>query len=163
MAKGKYEQWLTDDGLLLLQGWARDGLTDEQIAHNIGISAKTLYEWQNRFSQIREALKKGKAPVDLEVENALLKSALGYTVTLKKAIKVKTKKQLKDKGTIEEEHIEYVDEEVHIPAQVPAQIFWLKNRRRDKWREKPEVEDNNVQANELLKSIYNVLSGGPDK
>ena len=35
MAKGKYEYWLTDDGLLLLAAWARDGLTDEQIANNI--------------------------------------------------------------------------------------------------------------------------------
>ena len=44
MAKGKYEYWLTNEGLILLEGWARDGLTDEQIAHNMGITSKTLYE-----------------------------------------------------------------------------------------------------------------------
>lgn len=137
MAKGKYADWITPDGLLLLEGWARDGLTDEQIAHNAGIHPDTLYEWQKRFPVISEALKKGKAPVDLQVENALLKKALGFTVKLKKPIKLRTKKQLKDKGTIEEERIEYADEEVYIPPETAAQIFWLKNRRPDKWREKP--------------------------
>ena len=137
MAKGKYADWITPDGLLLLEGWARDGLTDEQIAHNIGISTGTLYAWKNDHPEISEAIKKGKAPVDLEVENALLKKALGFTVTVKKPIKLKTKKQLKDKGTIEEERIEYADEEIYIPPETAAQIFWLKNRRPDKWRDKP--------------------------
>ena len=48
VAKGKYQKWLEPEGLLLLEGWARDGLTDEQIAHNMGVTAKTLYEWKNR-------------------------------------------------------------------------------------------------------------------
>ena len=77
MAKGKYQRWLEPDGLLLLEGWARDGLTDEQIAGNVGITATTLYEWKNRFPEISEALKKGKEIVDIQVENALLKRALG--------------------------------------------------------------------------------------
>ena len=105
MAKGKYQRWLEPDGLLLLEGWARDGLTDEQIAENIGITATTLYEWKNRFPEISEALKKGKEVVDYQVENALLNKALGGDTT--------------------------------------AQIFWLKNRRPDKWRDKP-VEKTDV-------------------
>lgn len=52
MAKSKYEAWLTDDGLLRIEGWARDGLTDEQIAHNMGISRKTLAEWKNKYAPI---------------------------------------------------------------------------------------------------------------
>ena len=151
MAKGKYAEWLEPDGLLLIQGWARDGLTDEQIAHNIGIRVSTLYDWQNRFPDISEALKKGKAPVDLEVENALLKKALGFTTKVRKPIKVKTKKQLKDKGLIEEEHIEYVDEDVYIPPDTTAQIFWLKNRRPERWRDRQEVAP--VIGNELLQSL----------
>lgn len=127
---------------MLLEGWARDGLTDEQIAQNIGIGKTTYYRWIEQFGEIRDALKRGKAPVDLQVENALLKKALGFTVTVKKPIKLRTKKQLKDKGTIEEERIEYADEEVYIPPETAAQIFWLKNRRPDKWRDKP-VEVNN--------------------
>ena len=101
IATGKYQEWLTEDGLTLLEGWAREGLTDEQIAAKAGIRAGTLYEWENRFPEIREAIKKGKAPVDIQVENALLKSALGHVVKIRKPIKVRTKKQLKDKGTIE--------------------------------------------------------------
>ena len=152
MAKGKYQEWLTPDGLLLLEGWARDGLSDEQIAHNIGIRTSTFYEWSNRFPEFAEAIKKKKALVDYEVENALHKRALGYKVTLKKPIKVKTKKQLKDKGLIEEEHIEYAEEEVYIPPDTAAQIFWLKNRRPDKWRdkqaaaEKEEIQDDGFLA-----------------
>lgn len=149
MAKGKYQEWLTEDGLLLLEGWARDGLTDEQIANNIGIRAGTLYEWQNKYPEISEALKKGKAPVDYEVENALLNKARGFTKTVKKAIKVKTKKQLAGKGTIEEEHIEYVDEEIYIPPDTTAQIFWLKNRRPDKWRDKQVVETDTTALDKL--------------
>lgn len=66
------------DGLLQLAAWARDGLTNEQIANNVGITATTLYEWINRYPEISEALKRGKAIVDIVVENALLKRALGY-------------------------------------------------------------------------------------
>ena len=45
MARGQYKKWLKQENLLLLQGWKRDGLTDEQIAHNIGIRRETLYDW----------------------------------------------------------------------------------------------------------------------
>lgn len=153
MAKGKYREWLTPDGLLLLEGWARDGLTDEQIAKNVGITAKTLYEWENAYSEIRDALKKGKAPVDIEVENALLKKALGFTVKVLKPIKIRTKKQLKDKGTIEEEHIEYAEEEVYIPPDTTAQIFWLKNRKPSKWRDKPATDGNIIEDDGFLEAL----------
>ena len=57
MAKGKYQRWLEPDGLTLLEGWARDGLTDEQIAKNCGCNAGTLYEWKKKYPEISEALK----------------------------------------------------------------------------------------------------------
>lgn len=60
MAKGKYQRWLEPDGLLLLEGWARDGLTDEQLAEKMGINPATLYDWKNKHPEISEALKKGK-------------------------------------------------------------------------------------------------------
>lgn len=125
MAKGKYQKWLEPDGLLLLEGWARDGLTDAQLAHNIGVSTKTLYEWENRYSTIREAIKKGKAPVDIEVENALLKRALGYEY-MEERIEVSEKDGRKVIQTTKT-----------VPPDTTAQIFWLKNRRPDKWRDKP--------------------------
>ncbi len=103
MAKGKYEYWLTEEGLLVLEGWARDGLTDEQIASNIGIGYSTLQTWKGKYQDIQDSLKKGKEVVDYAVENALLKNALKGDTT--------------------------------------AQIYWLKNRRPDKWRDKPGYED----------------------
>ena len=104
MAKGKYSRWLERDGLTMLEGWARDGLSDEQIAHNCGITPSTLYVWKKQFAEIAEALKKGKDVVDFEVENALLCKALC--------------------------------------GDVGAICFWLKNRRPDKWRDKPAADEN---------------------
>lgn len=118
MAKGKYQRWLEPDGLTLLEGWARDGLTDEQIAKNCGCNAGTLYEWKKKYPEISEALKKGKEVVDYEVENALLQSARDGNTT--------------------------------------AQIFWLKNRRPDKWRDK-QLEVNSTGDQEALSSLYDVL------
>ena len=142
-------EWLTPDSLLLLEGWARDGLTDEQIAHNIGIHVATFYRWQEAHGEFRDALKKGKAPVDLHVENALYKSATGYTVKVKKPVKLKTRKQLKDKGLIESEKIEYVEEEIYIRPEVTAQIYWLKNRRRGKWCDRPpEIDMTQTEEND---------------
>lgn len=151
IAKGKYEDWLTEDGQILIEGWARDGLTDEQIAHNMGIGYSTFKDYLNRFPAIRAALKKGKAPVDYEVENALYKRATGYTVKLKKPIKVKTTKRITGKGEVTEERIEYADDEQYIPPDTTAQIFWLKNRRPDKWRDKRDEAPQHT--NELLESL----------
>lgn len=115
MAKGKYEYWLSEEGLTLLEGWARDGLTDEQIAANAGIAPSTLYAWKKDHREISEALKKGKEVVDYEVENALLTKALIGDTT--------------------------------------AQIFWLKNRRPDKWRDKPAEVNGDKPKNNLLEVI----------
>ena len=117
--KGKYERWLTNEGLTLVEGWARTGLNDEQIAKNLGIAVGTIYEWKNRFPEFAEALRKGKEVVDFEVENALLKSALGYTVTEN-------------------------DKEKYVPPNPTAIIFWLKNRKPDVWRDRKDID---MQAN----------------
>lgn len=135
MAKGKYADWITPEGLLKIEGWARDGLTDEQISRNMGIGTTTLYRWKDEFEEIREALKRGKEVVDREVENALLKRALGYeyTETTREAVKNP------DSGDIEMRVTKEVTKKV-IPD-TTAQIFWLKNRKPDKWRDKPAYED----------------------
>lgn len=126
MAKGKYQEWLTKEGLLRLQGWARDGLTDEQIAINVGINVATLYDWKNKYPNIAEALKDGKDVADRQVENALFKSALGYTFD-------EVTKELKDDELV-------VTKVVHKEVQpnTTAQIFWLKNRKRAEWRDRVE-------------------------
>ncbi len=133
MAKGKYQEWLTEEGLLQLESWARDGLTDEQIAANIGITRKTLAEWKNKYGDICDTLKRGKEVVDIQVENALLKRALGYTykeVTREKVFNPET-------GQYELMPTKEVTKEV-VPD-TTAQIFWLKNRRPEQWRDKRDV------------------------
>lgn len=140
MAKGKYEKWLEPDGLLLLEAWARDGLTDEQISDKIGVSRSTLSDWKAKYPDISDALKKGKEVVDVEVENALLKKALGIEKKVLKPIKVKEVLYEDGKRIKETEHIEYAEEEIYIPPETAAIIFWLKNRRPDLWRDKQSME-----------------------
>ena len=111
VAKGKYQRWLTPEGLLLLEGWARDGLTDEQIAQKMGVGYSTLQTWKSKYQDIQDTLKKGKDVVDYQVENALLSSALDGNTT--------------------------------------AQIFWLKNRRPDKWRDKQKEEADTAALDKL--------------
>ena len=74
--KAKYKKWLERENLILLEGWARNGLTDEELAERMEINVATLYTWKSKHAPIREALKKGKEVVDFAVENALLKRAL---------------------------------------------------------------------------------------
>lgn len=131
---GKYEEWLDKDNLLKVQGWARDGLSNEQIAHNIGITAKTLCEWQNRFGEFRNAIKKGKEVVDREVENALLKRAMGYEYDEVTQEPVTDK----DTGITEMRVTKRVTKQI-VPD-VTAQIFWLKNRKPEEFRDKRDVE-----------------------
>lgn len=149
MAKGKYEEWLEPEGLLKIQGWARDGLTEEQIAHNMGIRRSTLSEWKKKFPDILDSLKQGKEVVDREVENALLNKALGFRVTVKKSYKVKDIIYENGRKIKETEKIEMVDEEQYIPPDTTAQIFWLKNRKPNEWRDKREVDVGGQDGNSL--------------
>lgn len=151
MAKGKYQEWLTADGLLLLEGWARDGLTDEQIAQNIGISRQTLSEWKRDYADIGDAIKKGRAPVDIIVENALFKRATGYDWE-------ETTTEIDTNG---KKHIKKITR--HVPPDVGAIVFWLKNRRRDKWRDRPDLVQDNSGTNPILESIGDVLNRRRDE
>lgn len=151
MAKGKYKEWLTEESLLRLEAWARDGLTDEQIAENIGIRRETLYDWKKKYPHISNALKRGKDVVDIQVENALLNKAQGITKTLIKPIKIKTVTYDNGKRVKEEEHIEYAEEEVFVPPDTVAQIFWLKNRKPNTWKDKPV--DNEGQQDNTVRVI----------
>lgn len=120
----KYTEWLTEEGLIQIEGWARDGLIDEQIATNVGVSYSTFRDWKKRFPALSAVLKRGKEVVDRQVENALLKTAVGYVY--------------------EEETVTNTGEVVTVKKyskpNTTAQIFWLKNRKRGQWTDKSEVE-----------------------
>ena len=81
MANGFYKKWLEPDNLVLLQGWKRNGLTDEQIAQNIGIRRETLYTWKKRFPNINNALKRGREQSNYIIESKLFQTALSGNTT----------------------------------------------------------------------------------
>lgn len=149
----KYDDWTCEDGLLRIQGWARDGLTEEQICHNIGISRSTFHRWRKLCPAISEHLKKGREVVDILVENALLKNALGYTYT-------ETKTEIFPDGTTKVTHA--IKE---MPPNATAQIFWLKNRKPKEWRDRREtavqVQEQDVTA--TAKRIQGFLDGMDSK
>lgn len=77
----KYEKWLQKDNLLLLNGWKRSGLSDEQMAKNMGISRRTYYNWQAKFPEIKKVTTLGHEHANFMVENALFKKAINGNVT----------------------------------------------------------------------------------
>ena len=156
MAKGKYEYWLTDDGLLLLGGWARDGLTDEQIAYNMHISTTTYYEWKKRYPEIAESIKENKAIVDTKVVNALYENTQNRIIKVQKTFKVK-KVLVKDGVRQEIEELQTGEDEVFVRGDTTAQIYWTKNRLPADWRDKKEVELSGSKS-EVITEIEDYMS-----
>lgn len=98
MAKTTYKDWEAEEKILLLQGWARNGLTNEQIASNMSIGITTLWEWRKKSPKIANALKIGKDEADIQVENALYKAALeGNTTAMIFWLKNRRSKEWRDK------------------------------------------------------------------
>lgn len=127
MAKGKYSEWITEDGIAVLRDLARSGKTDEKIADEIGIATGTLYDWKKKYPEISEALKKGKRVCDAKVVDALFECGVGY---------------YKDEDVL----VQNIDGSKTIkkvrkwyPPNVTALIFWLKNRRPEEWRDVQKI------------------------
>jgi len=114
--------------LALITAWARDGLIDEQIAKNLGIGMSTLSKYKVEHIELVEALKVGKEVIDYEVENMLLKRAMGYEYSEDKEV------------TDPQGGITYTTTTKTVIPDTTAQIFWLKNRKPKEWRDKQELE-----------------------
>lgn len=149
----KYEQWITNEYLERIKGWARDGLTDNDIAHNMRINVSTLRKWKHEHPEIADALRLGKDSADRIVENALYKSACGYTQKIRKPVRIKIIDYDPETGRKirETESWKSVEEDLYIPPQVTAQIFWLKNRKPEQWRDKADM--NVTPSNGVLESL----------
>ena len=138
------EEWLEEDNLMLLECWARDGYTFQDIANRIGISISTLRAWRAQYPEIDSALKKGREIIDYKVENALLKSALGYHT---KEVKVTT--TIRFGKTVET--IKEVTDKEQAPN-VSAIQCWLYNRLPNKWKKNRDQlieldeEDTKIQV-----------------
>lgn len=146
-----------------IKDWVRNGATDREIWLKLGISEDSFYEYKKKFSEFSEFLKKGKEFVDAQVENALLERAMGGKVTLKRPFKVKHTVYENGRRVEEKEEIVLADYEEYIIPDTTAQIFWLKNRRPEQWREKP-IHDDGDKEDKAISVTLSIedLSGGQD-
>ena len=131
--KSRAEEWLTDDGLLLLEGYAREGLTDKDIAEKrVGVSETTFTRWKDKYPPILTALKKGRAPVAEKIEKSL------YDICQKQSYTETIVEETRDaNGIMVSQHIRKITREV--PPNVTAIIFALRNLKRGKWSNNPEA------------------------
>lgn len=125
-------EWLTPENKTRIRGWCLDGLIDKQIYKNMGISRTTFYKWKSENSEFADLLKRGKDIADREVENALFKSATGFVGP----------------------------DEKYYPPNTTAQIFWLKNRKHEDWRDKRETDVNvSTPVSETALKVEAILKG----
>lgn len=123
---------LTPENKLRIQGWCRDGLIEKQIYKNLGISKNTFYRLKKESQEFRDLLKESKDVADREVENALFKSATGFVGP----------------------------DEKYYPPNTTAQIFWLKNRKKDDWRDKREQDISvSTPISDTAKKVEEILKG----
>jgi len=123
------------------------GATDAEIADFFGKSVRTIHRWKHTHEDFCHSLKVGKEMADARVERSLYQKATGYDFVEEQAIKIKT-------GQYEEE-VEVVEVLKHAPSDTTAAIFWLKNRRSEQWRDKPEGSpgDVHIHFDGLLKGV----------
>lgn len=157
MAKCKYQKWFEPDNLILLKGWARDGLTDEQIAKNIGVSRSTLKEWKKNHPAISATLSGGKEVIDYEVESAVCKKSIGYDYW----------EEVEEWDRETGQWIPVKRTKKHVPPDIGAAKMWLGNRSPEKWKEHPVpvevaevVDDGFIEAlNGSVESDWGDYSG----
>lgn len=126
--ESKVDYWLTEDGLELIRSWSRDTFSKAEIAKRMNINVNTLVKWQKQYAEIDEAINTTRELVDYQVENALLKAALGYKT---KEIKVTIGKKV-----VNGEMVEMLKETTtkEVPPNIKAAMFWLNNRKFDDWK-----------------------------
>lgn len=145
MATIKMSDWETPEALELIQSWARNGTIDKDIAHRIGVSENTFCRWKKRSPAILGALKQSKPYADAKVESALFRSALGYSYT------EVTRERDETGAMVVTKEVEKI-----VKPSTTAQIYWLKNRLPEIWRDHPELVSD-VSGNPLLTSLVKLL------
>lgn len=130
------------------------GATDAEIADFFEVEESTINNWKLAHPEFLESIKKGKKIADAEIADSLFQRAKGYS---HKAVKIfpsggetEDEQGNKIKGPLIVPYIE------HYPPDTVAAIFWLKNRQKDKWRDKQEVD---VRVPEGITVNYNRQPG----
>jgi len=130
---------------------AMEGKTNAEIAGTMGIGLATLKAWRNRHPAFKAALMRGKSEPDCKVERSLYERAIGYTYSATKVVR----QIRKEKGEDDVSTITETQQEFHMPPDVTAQIFWLKNRNTTDWRDNPadsRRKDSQVGIREWLEA-----------
>ncbi|WP_033470329.1 terminase [Bordetella bronchiseptica] len=110
----------------------RLGATDKDLADFFAVTERTLNTWKKQHAEFLQALNAGKTLADAEVADRLYQRALGYT-------------HAEDDIRVCDGVIVTTPTTKHYPPDTVACIFWLKNRRPDLWRDKPDpTNDDNV-------------------
>lgn len=156
-ARSKYVYWTSKEGLALIRDWVRNGYINDELAKLMKIAPSTLYEWQNKFSEIAEALKDEKQVADAKVESETYRMATGYYYPEEQAMKVKEESYDDEGRKVTREKIEIITLNRYKPAEPTVNMFWLKNRRPETWKEKQVVT---VDGTEL--SIHLEKLKGPE-
>ena len=143
-----------------IKDWARNGVIEKDIAKNLKISYSRFREYKAQFGELAEALKEGEEQANDVVESALFQRATGMTVKVNKWFKVR-KIEYDEKGRkkSETEDLEMREEEEYFPPDPTSMIFWLKNRRADKWRDRVE---NALTMEDGLQVFFEIPRAGKD-
>lgn len=123
------------------------GFTDYELSQFFDIHRSTLYVWQAEYPDFSAAMIAGKSFADERVERSLYERAVGYSYNGEKVFN--------DKGEILR-----ADTTEHVPPDTTAAIFWLKNRRKDRWRDKQDVE---LTGDLNITKIERVIVNSTDK
>lgn len=118
------------------------GFTDPEIADFFEVNRATVNRWKHTYPEFRDALKAGKAPADDRVERSLFQRAIGYE---QEEVKI-----FMPAGAQEPVYAKFT---AKYAPDVTACIFWLKNRRSEQWRDRPEGENNENLSEAVTKLI----------
>ena len=117
------------------------GFTDKQLAAFFDVNESTITRWKQKYPEFRTSIKSGKVVADAQVVESLFKRAMGMEVT---EVEVRGNDENKIKRVIKK----------YIPPDTTAQIFWLKNRQPELWREKSTVANEVKIETSPISSIF---------
>lgn len=161
MAKSKYFDFLENDGLLLVEGYARDGLTDEQICKNIGIRPSTYYDWKNKYSEFSEAIKNGRKPIATIVENTFFNEKLKSQFVEEETVEMTEQRNAKGELIGTTKHIK--KNKRYIPADTTAIIFYLKCRLNNRYNDRPIQTEDTATLDKLDSILTEIKSTAANK
>ncbi len=151
MSKNKKDIIL--ENLKSIEIWAKQGMSEKQIAMNLKISYSYFREQKKTLLALSEALCRGKIVADVAVENALYNRCLGYNAIETKEVKLKDIYYDEHDNKCQKERVEVVEVQRHIPADPGAQKFWLMNRQKDSWKDNPHKVENDKELLKIKKEL----------